>query len=84
LPIERHRSVGCSIERKVYAHSESFVNVPMETVGNSLDVEERRLEIATRDGCLLGATLYMPVRQGDSAYAVVFNAGRGLSAIRYR
>jgi predicted alpha/beta hydrolase len=56
----------------------------MESVGRSVDVEERRLEIAARDGHRLGATLYMRAKQGDPANAVVFNAGGGLSTVRYR
>ena len=84
MPAEQHPAVGCSIEWKVYAQAESFLNVPMETVGNPIDIEERRLEIAARDGFRLGATLYMRVGQGDPADAVVFNAGGGLSTVRYR
>ena len=56
----------------------------MEPVGRSLDVEENRLEISARDGYRLGATLFMRARQGDPADAVVFNAGGGLSTVRYR
>jgi predicted alpha/beta hydrolase len=56
----------------------------MEPVGRAVDVEESRLEIAARDGYRLGATLYMRAGSGDPADAVVFNAGGGLSTVRYR
>jgi predicted alpha/beta hydrolase len=56
----------------------------MEPVGRSLGVEENRLEISARDGYRLGATVYMRTGQGDPADAVVFNAGGGLSTVRYR
>ena len=56
----------------------------MEPVARSLDVEESRLEIGARDGYLLGATLYVRAGHGDPTDAVVFNAGGGLSTVRYR
>ena len=63
---------------------ESFVQAQMESVGGSIDVEESRLKIGARDGHQLGAMLYTRANQGDAADAVVFNAGGGLSSVRYR
>jgi predicted alpha/beta hydrolase len=60
------------------------VNATVEPVARAVDVEESRLEIAARDGYRLGATLYVRAGRGDPANAVVFNAGGGLSTVRYR
>jgi predicted alpha/beta hydrolase len=49
-----------------------------------VEVVESRLEIATPDGYRLGALLFARADLCDPASAVVFNAGGGLSSLRYR
>jgi predicted alpha/beta hydrolase len=81
----QNSTIGTAIEWNATAKRQSSVTNAMEqSAGRSVDVEEKRLEIAARDGYRLGATLYVRAKQGDPANAVVFNAGGGLSTVRYR
>jgi predicted alpha/beta hydrolase len=59
------------------------VDVPGD-VAESVEVFESRLEIAAPDGYRLGAVLFARADAVDPADAVVFNAGGGLSSLRYR
>ena len=52
--------------------------------GTTDGIVESRLEIATADGFRLGAVLYARDGMRDPANAAVFNAGGGLSTLRYR
>ena len=82
--VEQNSTIGRAGRPKASTSDERFVNTPMDSVGGPIDVEERRLEIAAADGLLLGATLYMRPKQNDATDVVVFNAGGGLSTVRYR
>jgi predicted alpha/beta hydrolase len=58
--------------------------VPGEVPAEDVAVVETRLEIAAPDGYRLGAQLFARADLRDPADAVVFNAGGGLSSLRYR
>jgi len=60
------------------------VNAKDGTAEEAVEVVESRLEIAAPDGYRLGAVLYVPTDRSTPADAVVFNAGGGLSSLRYR
>jgi predicted alpha/beta hydrolase len=54
-----------------------------EVAAEGVEVVESRLEIAAPDGYRLGALLFVRADLGDPTDAVVFNAGGGLSSLRY-
>jgi predicted alpha/beta hydrolase len=60
------------------------MNVPGDVPADEVAVVETRLEIAAPDGYPLGALLYARADLRDPVDAVVFNAGGGLSSLRYR
>lgn len=60
------------------------MNDPGDVDAEVVEVVESRLEIAAPDGYRLGALLYARADLRDPADAVVFNAGGGLSSLRYR
>mgnify|MGYP003414636933 CR=1 FL=1 len=60
------------------------MNVPGEVPAEVVDVVESRLEIAAPDGYRLGAVLFARADLRNPVDAVVFNAGGGLSSLRYR
>jgi predicted alpha/beta hydrolase len=60
------------------------VAVPGDVAADGSEVVESRLEITAPDGYRLGALLVARANLCDPADAVVFNAGGGLSSLRYR
>jgi predicted alpha/beta hydrolase len=60
------------------------MNVPGGAGVGADEVVESRLEIAAPDGYRLGAVMFTRANIGAPADAVVFNAGGGLSSLRYR
>jgi predicted alpha/beta hydrolase len=60
------------------------VSAPGEVPAEEVAIVETRLEIAAPDGYHLGAQLYARADLRDPVDAVVFNAGGGLSSLRYR
>lgn len=60
------------------------MNVAGDVAAEPVEVVESRLEIAAPDGYRLGALLFARTDLRDPADAVVFNAGGGLSSLRYR
>ena len=60
------------------------MTVPGDVAAEGGEVVESRLEIAAPDGYRLGAVLFARADLRNPVDAVVFNAGGGLSSLRYR